>query len=280
MSPGFQTIVPMVTPYGDDGAVSTEAMAAHASVLAQDGMDGFFVCGTNGEGPLLSDDEVVAATRAVAGAAPGRRIIPQVGRPSTRASRELLERCVEAGATAVAVITPYFFKQTDDGEREHYRQMIHAADGIPVLAYVIPTYAGNDLSPDLVAELAAAGLAGLKDSTKSRERHQAYVAVREVAGSLSSRRLSGRTRCRSRRSGWVQRGCPSARKLQAEAVRRAGCRHDRGRQRAGGGASDPDHRDARGDSWHGIATLKRNVVGMLRERGVTYSDNGVRAPLR
>jgi dihydrodipicolinate synthase/N-acetylneuraminate lyase len=281
VSRGFQTIVPIVTPYRDDGTVSTEAIAAHASVLAQEGVDGFFVCGTNGEGPLLSDDEVVAATRAVAGAAPGRRIIPQVGRPSTRASCELLERCVEVGATAVAVVTPYFFRVTDDGEREHYRQMIQAADRIPVLAYVIPSYAGNDLSPGLVAELAAAGLAGLKDSTKSRERHEAYVAVREVAGKPEFETFVGEDSLsleafRMGSSGAVPALANFRPELFAELT-------------AAMTAGDDERADAlqiqitetrTATRGTGIATLKRSVVEMLGERGVTYSDNGVRDPLR
>jgi N-acetylneuraminate lyase len=281
VSAGFQTIVPIVTPYGDDGAVSTEAIAAHASVLAQDGMDGFFVCGTNGEGPLLSDDEIVAATRAVARAAPGRRVIPQVGRPSTRASRELLERCVEAGATAVAVITPYFFRATDDGEREHYRQMIDAAAGIPVLAYVIPNYTGNDLSPGLVAELASAGLAGLKDSTKSRERHEAYVAVREVAGKPEFETFVGEDSLsleafRMGSSGAVPALANFRPELFAELTAAMAAGED-GRAQALQIQITETRAATRGT---GIATLKRNVVEMLRERGVTYSDNGVRAPLR
>ena len=252
VSPGFQTIVPIVTPYGDDGAVSTEAIAAHASVLAAGRHGRLLRLRHQRRGATaLGDDEVVAATRAVAGAAPGRRIIPQVGRPSTRASRELLERCVEAGATAVAVITPYFYRVTDDGEREHYRQMIHAADRIPVLAYVIPTTRATTSPPSLVAELAAAGLAGVKDSTKSRERHEAYVAVREVAGRPEFETFVGEDSLsleafRMGSSGAV----PALANFRPELFAELIAAMTAGRRRAGGRASDPDHRDAHGDSWY------------------------------
>ena len=281
MSPRFQTIVPIVTPYDDHGAVSAEAIGAHASALADAGVDGFFVCGTNGEGPLLGDDEVITATRAVAQAAPGRRIIPQVGRPSTRASRELLERCVEAGATAVAVITPYFFRVTDDGLREHYHQMIRAADRIPVLAYVIPAYAGNDLSPELAAELAAAGLAGLKDSTKSRERHAAYVAVREVAGRPEFETFVGEDSMsldafRMGSNGAVPALANFRPELFAELIA-AMTEGDDERSEALQIQITETRQATRGD---GIATLKGNVAAMMRTQGVAYSDNGVRAPLR
>ncbi len=279
MTERFQTIVPIVTPYGDDGAVSATGIAAHANVLAEAGVDGFFVCGTNGEGPLLTDDEVVTATRAVARSAAGCRIIPQVGRPSTRATRELLVRCVDAGATAVAVVTPYFFKLTDDGARDHYHEAISAAAGTPVLAYVIPVFAGNDLSPDLVAELAAAGLAGLKDSTKSLERHEAYVAVREVVDNPGFETFVGEGAMALEAFRMGSNGVvPAAANFRPElfveltAAMTAG---DDPRARA----LQAQIADA-GGRCVGIAAVKRNVVAMMSGLGSAYPDSRVRGPLR
>lgn len=279
MTESFQTIVPIVTPYGDDGAVSCDGIAAHAQVLAEAGVDGFFVCGTNGEGPLLTDDEVVTATRAVAGAAAGCRIIPQVGRPSTRATRELLLRCVDAGATAVAVVTPYFFKLTDDGARGHYHEIIDTADGTPVLAYVIPAFAGNDLSPDLVAELAAAGLAGLKDSTKSRERHEAYVAVREVVNKPNFETFVGegamaREAFRMGSSGVV----PAVANFRPDLFVNLNLAMTAG--------DDEQARELQaqitdvGARCVDIAAVKRQVVAMMTDRQAAYPDGRVRSPLR
>jgi dihydrodipicolinate synthase/N-acetylneuraminate lyase len=54
---------------------------------------------------------------------------------------------------------------------EHY-----AAEETPVYAYAIPARTGNKLSPEVVRRLAAEGLGGVKDSTKSLERHREYVA--------------------------------------------------------------------------------------------------------
>ena len=183
MSEVFQLIVPIVTPFDARGAVDTEALQAHAAALVERGADGFLIAGTNGEGPLLTDDEVVAATAAVAQSAAGRRVIPQAGRPSTAASRVLLERVVDAGADAVAIVTPYFYALDDEQALEHYGQLIEHAGSVPVYAYAIPAYARNDIDPALAGELARAGLAGIKDSTKSLERHAAYIAVREIAPS-------------------------------------------------------------------------------------------------
>jgi 4-hydroxy-tetrahydrodipicolinate synthase len=45
-----------------------------------------------------------------------------------------------------------------------------------VYAYTIPDRDGNVLSPAVVRALAAAGLGGLKDSSKSLDRHREYLA--------------------------------------------------------------------------------------------------------
>ena len=42
-------------------------------------------------------------------------------------------------------------------------------------AYTIPARTGNELSPQALRTLAGEGLAGLKDSTKSIERHREYL---------------------------------------------------------------------------------------------------------
>jgi len=177
MNTRFEQIVPLLTPYDELGGVDTRAMAAHAALLAERGVDGFFVAGTAGEGALLADDEVVEATRTVASAAPGLQVIAQAGRPSTVATRELTLRAFDAGAVAVAVVTPYYYALTADGAIEHYRQVVEAVAGAPVHAYVIPSHAQNDLDPELLARLADLGVAGVKDSTKDLDRHRAYLRV-------------------------------------------------------------------------------------------------------
>lgn len=279
MSAAFQTIVPIVTPYAADGGVDLGALSAHAAVLAEGGVDGFFVCGTNGEGPLLSDDEVVAATRAVAQAAPDRRIVPQVGRPSTHGTRALLERCIEVGATAAAVVTPYFFELTDDGAREHYGAIVRAAGEIPVFAYAIPSYAHNDLAPALVAELAADGLAGIKDSTKSHERHEAYVAIRQQVGDRGFETFVGDDSMsldafRMGSTGGVPALANVRPELFAE-LTAAMASGDDARAEALQAEVTGTRQTLRGS---GIATLKHHVAEMLAGRGIAYPD-AVRSPL-
>jgi 4-hydroxy-tetrahydrodipicolinate synthase len=273
----FRVIVPIVTPFDARGGVDATALEAHAATLAERGADAFFVGGTNGEGPLLDDDEVVAATRAVMRGAAGRRVIPQAGRPSTRASLRLLQRVLDAGADAAAAITPYFYAVEDEQLVEHYGRLIEASRPALLYAYSIPAYARNDLKPGPAATLAHAGLAGIKDSTKSIERHAAYVAVREHAPgfetfvgddglSLAALRLGS--------TGTV----PALANVRPELFRaldEAAAAGDDARAEA---VQEEIVQARAALRERGIATLKHAVAELMRGTGVTY-DDAVRAPL-
>src|SRR5882672_6339579 len=177
MSPGT-LLVALLTPFTPQGEIDVEALQAHVADLRAAGVDGFFLCGTTGEGPLLEDDEVVLITRTVLGACgDGLKVVTQVGRASTRATLRLLEKTLSAGAHGTTAVTPYYYEIDDAGMEAHYRELLRATGSHPLYAYVIPRRTGNDITPDLARRLASAGLGGVKDSTRSFERHREYQKI-------------------------------------------------------------------------------------------------------
>jgi len=171
-------LVALLTPFTSEGDIDTDALQAHVSDLRGTGVDGFFLCGTTGEGPLLDDEEVLLITRTVLGACvDGSIVITQVGRPSTRATLRLLEKALDAGAHGATAVTPYYYELDGPRLEAHYRELLNASSGYPLYAYVIPRRAGNDIDADLARRLAHAGLAGIKDSTRSIERHSEYLKI-------------------------------------------------------------------------------------------------------
>jgi 4-hydroxy-tetrahydrodipicolinate synthase len=166
----------VTTPFGAGGEPDLDAFGAHVAWLGEAGLDGVFVAGTTGEGVLLEEAEVAALVERAA-AQDGLRVIAQVGRPSTGATVRLARRALELGADAVAAYVPWFYPATDADLRGHFLALLEAAGGAPAFLYNIPRRTVNDLSPALAGELAAAGFAGMKDSTADFERHEAYLAA-------------------------------------------------------------------------------------------------------
>jgi dihydrodipicolinate synthase/N-acetylneuraminate lyase len=174
----FQVHAALTTPFADNGGVDVDALRLHIELLAEDGVDGIVPAGTTGEGPLLEESEVASVVATAVQSADGRmEVIAHVGRASTPATLRLARAAVGSGAEAVIAITPYYYAHAPTALLAHYRALLEAADGTPVLAYAFPDRAGSELPAELVDTLAGEGLAGLKDSTKSPQRHSEYLEV-------------------------------------------------------------------------------------------------------
>jgi 4-hydroxy-tetrahydrodipicolinate synthase len=177
-------IVALLTPFDDSGDLNEAALGAHVDYLVNCGVDALMPCGTTGEGALLADVEVAETVSATCAAAGGRvPLLAHVGRPGTGPTLALARQAVEHGADAVSAVVPYYYPADDDQIREHYAALVEGLEDTPVYGYTIPERTRNELNPALLGALIADGLAGLKDSTKSIERHREYAAaVREAGG--------------------------------------------------------------------------------------------------
>ena len=171
-----QVVVALTTPFREDGSVDRDALGRHAGWLVDQGVDALMPCGTTGEGPLLEPDEVDEVVLGCVDAADGRAaVLAHIGRPATAATVELARRALAAGAQGVSAVVPYYYALSDAEVVEHYRRLLAAANGSAVYAYTIPARTGNELSVEAVRTLGADGLRGVKDSTKSWERHLEYL---------------------------------------------------------------------------------------------------------
>lgn len=174
----FEVHAALTTPFREDGWVDLDALRAHVTALADDGVDGIVPAGTTGEGPLLEESEVANVVATAVRASAGRmRVTAHVGRASTPATLRLGRAAASAGADALMAITPYYYAHSADALLGHYRALLAAAGSTPVLAYAFPARSGNELPAELLDTLAGDGLAGIKDSTASPERHREYVEV-------------------------------------------------------------------------------------------------------
>jgi dihydrodipicolinate synthase/N-acetylneuraminate lyase len=93
-------------------------------------------------------------------------VVVQVGCADTASTIELARHAERVGADAVASLTPYYYKPGEKAVVKHYETIAKSVT-IPLFAYNIPQFTGNNLQPAVVAGLAKRGtLAGVKDSSR------------------------------------------------------------------------------------------------------------------
>ena len=158
-------VPPTVTAFDAAGDVDPAATAAHARFVVDNGADGVFPLGTNGEFATLTAAERRRVVETVAEAVEAP-VIAGVGHPSTRGTVAHAEHAERVGADGVVVVTPYYYPLDGRAAVDHYRAVADAVD-LPVYVYHIPGRTGNELSLSTLERLAAVdGVAGVKDSSK------------------------------------------------------------------------------------------------------------------
>ncbi|WP_175988511.1 dihydrodipicolinate synthase family protein [Microbacterium tenebrionis] len=171
------TAVPVA--FSSDGELDLEGTRAILRFVAASGNEGAFLLGTTGEFPALSFDERVAVTKAgLEELASVMRVIVHVGASSLYEVRRLIAASREAGATEIAVITPFYLSASDEGLLDFYRAVSAASDGLDVYVYVFRDRTGNFVSTDLMANLAELpNIVGAKISGEALDQVAAYRAV-------------------------------------------------------------------------------------------------------
>ncbi len=155
------------------GDVNPAAMAANVTRLIRTRLAGVLVLGSNGETPMLDDDEserIVAGVRVVVPR--DRTFLVGAGKESTRGTIQSARRFAELGADAVLVRPPFYYKgqMTAEALSAHFRAVADASP-VPVLMYNLPGTTGFTLTPAMVAALAEhPNIIGLKETSPELER--------------------------------------------------------------------------------------------------------------
>jgi 4-hydroxy-tetrahydrodipicolinate synthase len=149
-------ITAMATPFDESGNVDVDSACRLATHLLEHGSHGLVVAGTTGECPTLTDEEEIDLLRAVrAEVGDDVLLVCGTGTNDTRHSGELTKKAAEAGADASLVVAPYYNKPNRAGLRAHFEAVAEAVPELPMIMYNIPARVVINMSPDLLAELAA-----------------------------------------------------------------------------------------------------------------------------
>ena len=161
-------IAAAVTPLtGGGGDLDEGAVGSLTRFLAEGGIDGALVCGTTGEGILLSSAERVrVAERFVEARPDGFQIAIHAGAQSTADTVALATHAKEIGADAVAVIAPPYFPLDEPALLEHLRAAAEACGPLPFYVYEFAGRSGYAIPVAVIERLReiSPNLAGLKVS--------------------------------------------------------------------------------------------------------------------
>jgi 4-hydroxy-2-oxoglutarate aldolase len=164
----------LITPFTRAGELDLKAHRHNLRALAEHGIAGFVIGGSNGQGPYLEPGErhhlVKAARRRKA------HLMCGIAAETTRQGLAQLTEAEEAGADSVLVLTPTTIaRDRHPAILRYYRTLADRAN-LPVFLYSVPSVTGYNLPVDLVAALSRHdNIVGMKDSSGNVVRLQSIL---------------------------------------------------------------------------------------------------------
>ena len=161
-------LLPFPTPFDKDERLDHDALRLNIERWSAAGVNGYVALGSTGERVHLNEREYLEVIETARAAVPADlALIAGAGQQSTRWTINEVKRAADAGADAVLVITPHFYRgaMTQGALLDYYRAVADAAP-VPVLLYSMPDLTGVSIAPETVARLAEHGnIIGIKDSS-------------------------------------------------------------------------------------------------------------------
>jgi 4-hydroxy-2-oxoglutarate aldolase len=177
--------LPVVTPFqSETGDVDTAAFEANLARWFDHPISGVLIAGSTGESVFLDERERGILVGAASDVAPeGAKVIAGTGMESTRHTIHITRQAAQAGADAVLVSPPAYFKgaMSDEALAAHFVAVAEASP-VPVLIYQVPLRLSTlEFSTGLIGRLSEhPNIVGIKDS-----RGQLDLAL-ELVGATSS----------------------------------------------------------------------------------------------
>lgn len=161
-------LLPTTTPFSSDGEIDFQGLETNLERWNQTGISGYVFLGSTGERVHLEESEYLRVLElARSQVSRDRAFIAGAGQQSTIGTIKEIEKAAAAGADAVLVITPHYYRSaiTQDILVSYYQTVADAAP-VPLLLYSMPALTGIKIEPETVARLSAhPNIIGVKDSS-------------------------------------------------------------------------------------------------------------------
>lgn len=144
----------LIVPMKEDQSVNYQALEELIRLQIAEGVEGFYVCGSSGEGLLLTLEErkkiLETTVQTVKDQVP---VIAHVGTIRTADAIELAQHAQKAGACAVSMIPPYYYHFSMDEILTYYEDILAAVPGLPGIIYNIPQFTGVEFNKENAGRL-------------------------------------------------------------------------------------------------------------------------------
>jgi 4-hydroxy-2-oxoglutarate aldolase len=161
-------LLPNTTPFTPEGSISYPDLRQNLQAWNETGIRGHVLLGSTGERVHLDDSEYLQVIEAARAVVPDDLVfIAGAGQQSTIATIREVKHAARAGADAVLVITPYFYRNgiTQETLINYYTAVADEAP-VPVLLYSMPPLTGIKIEAETVARLSEhPNIIGVKDSS-------------------------------------------------------------------------------------------------------------------
>ena len=171
--PYWQGVFPAITTQmSKDGALDLGSTASHANVLIQSGVAGIIFLGSLGENQSLTADEKRRVIQAMVEAVNGRvPVLSGVAESSTGEACRYARDGERLGLDGLMLMPPMVYKSPDARETLAHFRAVAGATGLPIMIYNNPISYGNDITPELFAQLAdQKRFVALKESSANTRR--------------------------------------------------------------------------------------------------------------
>lgn len=172
--------VALNTIYDENDNINTAEIQKLINVYKTKGVKGVYICGSTGEGFLLSTNERKLVAEAVKEAAGDNfTVISHVGCAGTKESIELAKHAESIGIDAVSAVPSVYYRLSPKCVEKHWNGIIDSTN-LPFIIYNIPQLTGFNLPYDLFKRMAEnPKVIGIKNSEEPVYNMERY---RTIAG--------------------------------------------------------------------------------------------------
>ena len=144
----------LITPFDKEGNVNFTVLCDLIEWHIAAGLTGMYICGSTGEGLLMTEEERRSVAEAVVKQVHGRvPVVVHVGTLQTEVACRLAAHAQAIGADGTSSVPPFYYNVGTYGVKEYYRHVAAAAPALPFYIYNIPALTNVSMNVELVSEM-------------------------------------------------------------------------------------------------------------------------------